>query len=922
MSLFRRRLNRLLDLLVFLVVGGARRPLAAVGLNPLHQALVIAVLKRRGLFDADYYLQQNDDVANARTPALFHYVKYGDLEGRWPMPLFDPAYYAQQVGLDSSRRTNRLLHYHYIGRHKGISPSPWIDLGYYLANNKDVARAGMDPLRHFVRWGGQEGRAPSPRFDSAYYLANNSEVREWKQNPLVHYLLQGQYEGRSPLPNGLVPQSPPTAIRPAPSDWMGISAPSGSPAIIDVIIPVYGGAAVTLRCIHSVLMATPATPYELVVINDASPDLDLVEELESLSQRGFFRLIHNQQNEGFVKTANLGLRLHPDRDIVLLNSDTEVYHDWLDRLRGVVLREERVGTVTPLSNNATICSYPNFAQDNPYPLEVGYETVDALTRTVNVAAVVAAPTGIGFCLYLNRACLDEIGSFDEDAFGRGYGEENDLCQRAIRRGWRNLIACDVFVRHWGAESFQGERASRIKAALATIDRLHPRYLSDVKDFIRRDPLASARGRLDLARLALHRQKENVLLVTHSRGGGTERHVAEDCARLRSIGKGVYVLRPDPDGVHVILNHPDVTVLPNMSRLRLSDRMQLTGLLAALEISELHIHHLIDFPRDAITDIPALATAIGIPYRFIVHDYTSICPRVNLVDAAGVYCGEPAKHADCDACLIRSGSEFGRVRTGEWRARYRLLLSRSEAVIVPDEDVAKRLARYFPNSPIEIQPHEDPGHFVRGMVHAHLEPDQPLRIAVLGAIGKIKGYDVLLACARDARRRGLPLEFILFGYSLNDQVLRREGVTVTGRYIDAEADEGLAELAPHGVWLPYVWPETYSYTLSIALDYGHPIFAFDLGAIGNRLRQLGATEHLLPLTLACDPKRLNEHFVAYRDWLLFTIPMCSNADSVEAATGSTNRGADRSTIGPSSSSRYRMMLETGSKSVAGCDRLGT
>ena len=67
------------------------------------------------------------------------------------------------------------------------------------------------------------------------------------------------------------------------------------------------------------------------------------------------------------------------------------------------------------------------------------------------------PTGVGFCLYLRRAMLDAVGLFDP-AFGLGYGEENDLCLRAARAGWRNLLADNAFVVHTGGRSFVGQKA--------------------------------------------------------------------------------------------------------------------------------------------------------------------------------------------------------------------------------------------------------------------------------------------------------------------------------------------------------------------------------------------------------------------------------------------------------------------------------
>jgi hypothetical protein len=103
-------------------------------------------------------------------------------------------------------------------------------------------------------------------------------------------------------------------------------------------------------------------------------------------------------------------------------------------------------------------------------------------------------------MYIRRAALDQVGGFDAEAFGRGYGEENDFCLRATRLGWRHLAAPDTFVRHLGSVSFGEERASLVSQGLAAIEARHPGYQSLISRFIAQDLLADARGWLDAARI--------------------------------------------------------------------------------------------------------------------------------------------------------------------------------------------------------------------------------------------------------------------------------------------------------------------------------------------------------------------------------------------------------------------------------------
>ena len=256
---------------------------------------------------------------------------------------------------------------------------------------------------------------------------------------------------------------------------------------VDVIVPVYRGLLETRRCLESVLSHQQQCPYELVVIDDASPEPELAAWLDELAANQRITLLRHTANVGFVATANHGLALHPDRDVVLLNSDTEVNGDWLDRLVRCAYADERIGTVTPFSNNATICSYPLFCQDNPLPDGLSLAELDMLFCRANLGRRLEIPTAVGFCMYMRRACLTAVGELDERHFGLGYGEENDFCMRASKDGWRHVLCADTFVYHVGNVSFS-DRAAQLQAqAQTTLATLHPEYPVQIQDFIRQDP---------------------------------------------------------------------------------------------------------------------------------------------------------------------------------------------------------------------------------------------------------------------------------------------------------------------------------------------------------------------------------------------------------------------------------------------------
>lgn len=272
-------------------------------------------------------------------------------------------------------------------------------------------------------------------------------------------------------------------------------------APIDIVIPVYRGEAETRACLQSVLDSKLQRAAEITVIDDASPEPEISAWLRDIEAGGRIRLVVHKHNQGFVISANEGMELHPDRNVVLLNSDTEVGPGWLDRLAAHADLDPDVGTITPFSNNATICSYPRWLENNTLPAGETTASLDGAFAAANAGLSADIPTAVGFCMLISRRCITGIGTFDAERYGAGYGEEVDFCMRASRAGFRHLIAADVFVRHVGEVSFGGTGVERRAKAQATVDALYPEFQERLRDFIPRDPLRQFREQADHERLS-------------------------------------------------------------------------------------------------------------------------------------------------------------------------------------------------------------------------------------------------------------------------------------------------------------------------------------------------------------------------------------------------------------------------------------
>lgn len=603
---------------------------------------------------------------------------------------------------------------------------------------------------------------------------------------------------------------------------------------VDVVIPVYRGAVETVACLESVLASVPASTV-VHVVDDASPEPELAAAVEALHAAGRIRLLRHAENRGFPAAANAGLRAAEGRDVALLNSDTLVAAGWLDRLRRAAYSAAEIGSVTPLSNDATIASYPDPDGTNPVPNAADTAALDRVALRANASLVADLPVGVGFCLYLRRDCLDQVGLFREDLFAQGYGEENDWCLRARRAGWRHVAALDVFVAHLGGRSFGRGREHLLRRNTAILNRLHPGYDALIAAHIAADPLFAARRRMDALGWACGRSRAgSVLLVTHGEGGGVEEAVQSRCAALRAEGLRPIVLRPGQDGCQV-------DAFPNLRHALPAELPVLAALLRPDRPRWLEVHHLLGHDRSVLE----LAGLLEIPVETWVHDYASLCPRIALVGRDRRYCGEPDVE-QCEDCVADLGSLTGDpTGVADLLTRSASELGGSRRVVTGSRDTAQRLRRHFPLLHPEVRPWEDD----RRLPEA--EPGRKAdttRICVVGAIGVEKGYDVLLACVRDARRRGLALEFVVCGYTQDDERLLAAGpVQVTGRYAAHEAVKLIRAQRAELALIPSVWPETWCFALSRAWEAGLNAVAFDLGAQAERIRGTGRG-WLLPLEL--------------------------------------------------------------------------
>jgi len=589
---------------------------------------------------------------------------------------------------------------------------------------------------------------------------------------------------------------------------------------VAVILPVYRGVEMTERCILAVMPNILAIPgSRILAINDASPDMGMQEMLEQFAAQwpNIFVVIKNETNIGFTGTVNLGFAYFSQYDAVLLNSDVIVPEDWLSRIINEAYSRTNIGTVTPFSNNATICSFPNFLRENVLPFGLDADSIDAVFRHKKLPCL-EAPTGVGFCMYIRRACLDKIGYLNEEKFSKGYGEENDLCQRALKSGWLNIISPNIYVYHEGGVSFSSDKEPLVDQAMCVLDNLHPNYHNDIQLFIKKDPVKSLRVARYIQLLSTI-PIPKVLHVSHALGGGVAQHI-DELSQYFSQRIAHILLAPHGKDGAISISFLSSRFADKLLFTIPSGYSDLISLLKAIGVSAVHFHH--THGLDSI--IFNLPVDLGIAHLLTVHDYYWLNANPTLTDETGKY---PGFYSDTQRNPLYP---FPQGLTPEsWQKQFRPLIETASYVVFPSNATKAIFDNvYYPTNAV-VAPHIEPQLAIDRKPRPFTKKDN-YTVGVLGAISREKGADILEQIAGKAKSLGLPIKFKLIGYAYKSL----KSVETTGQYKNKDLENLIRKHEPDIIFFPAQWPETYSYTLSHALNSGLPIIAPSTGAFPERL----------------------------------------------------------------------------------------
>lgn len=333
------------------------------------------------------------------------------------------------------------------------------------------------------------------------------------------------------------------------------------------------------------------------------------------------------------------------------------------------------------------------------------------------------------------------------------------------------------------------------------------------------------------------KKKTMLLICSNITGGTKRHFNEMAHAWLEQGHCVVTIETYHTLAKLYIWLDEGEVSSKIISLP-KDKNALLQLLRACEIGLIHYHHFLYMDEFWLE----LGKQLNVPFYVTLHDYYTICPMIKLIGKKGRYC-EHISINKCNQCLRYNKIYFELERKmdiydiNEWRNKWNRYLSLAKKIFVPHRDVKIRLGKVWPE--LKTTVFENPEIVSFPINHTKERVNsRSIRVGVIGELGEAKGAGVIREIAEKVAKRHLPIELILFGQFLDYKGDLPSSITVLGKYNEIQVYQQIVDNAIDYFIFPPIWPETYSYTLTIPIRLGIPVLGVDIGAIGARIQENG------------------------------------------------------------------------------------
>lgn len=606
----------------------------------------------------------------------------------------------------------------------------------------------------------------------------------------------------------------------------------------DIIIPIYNAYDCVIACLESVIKHTDLVNNRVILINDCSSDKRIIPLLKKYVRNNKnFIFLNNIENLGFVGTVNKGMK-YSNNDVLLLNSDTEVTNKWLENIVKCAYSKDYIATVTPLSNNATLASVPKPFTPNDIPKGYTLDTFGELVRKNSKCYYPEIPTGHGFCLYIKRNIIDEIGYFDQETFGKGYGEENDFCFRCLDHGYQNILCDNVYIFHKESQSFSDSKIQLIENGSKALRKKYPEYVDRLELWGTGAPTQYICDNISYALRDNSSKKMNILYIVHDWNldnlGGTTMHAFDIIQKLRTI-YNFHVLVYEKSNYFLYsyfansVTKTKLKTIKSFSKLNYYNddyEQMLEEIVDIYGIGIIHVQHMIGH----YFNIANVIKKKKICSMITLHDLYSVCPLITKLYKFNSYCGINPPISKCNECL-KFTMELSDNSIVNWRNNWNKYLKCFDLIFVPSQDTKNQICNFYKINPIVCE-HGISLDKTKSLLSLSSK-QKNYEVAFLGAIGIHKGSAIIKKLIK--KRFVGKIRYHLFGI-MDESIKASKNFVNHGKYDRDDIKKKLENANIKLICLFSICPESFSYTLSESMACGIPVLCFDIGAISERVKK--------------------------------------------------------------------------------------
>ena len=213
---------------------------------------------------------------------------------------------------------------------------------------------------------------------------------------------------------------------------------------ISIIVISDNNLAYTRLCLESIIKNTSYQNFEIIIVDNASDNDTIAFLIDYCSKNNIKKLILNQENLGFAKANNQGVKTSDGEYLVFLSSFTIVSPGWLHRFMWHLNSDKNIGMVGPVTNAISIETKINIDYSDLTIYNVN--NFAAKQTMLNYGQSFAVKVLSMSCLLITKELFFEVNSLDEHN-KIGIIDSDDLAIKIQKKGLRLLCAKDVFLHH-------------------------------------------------------------------------------------------------------------------------------------------------------------------------------------------------------------------------------------------------------------------------------------------------------------------------------------------------------------------------------------------------------------------------------------------------------------------------------------------